>query len=117
MVRRNRELIGEILTGIRNISKQIYDKLSSKYFMNKEFTDRHGMVIRKGDTVKLLDIPLGLLLGRTESEQNALREAIGNRHLVQSYNQHGKIELEFYDARGIPHTIFINPACVTRIPG
>ena len=79
--------------------------------------DRYGRTIRKGDTVKLVDIPLELLLGLTESEQKTLRAAIGKMHLIQSASQHGKLKLEFLDARGIiSHTIFIRPSCVTRIP-
>lgn len=84
--------------------------------MSKILYDRHGKTIRKGDTVKLIDIPLELLLGLTELEQKTLRGEIGKMHLIQSANQHGKLKLEFFDARGIPHTIFIRPSCVTRIP-
>ena len=82
----------------------------------KKIIDRHGKAIRKGDTVQLVDIPLELLLGLTESEQNIIRAEIGKMHLIQSANQHGKLKLEFFDARGISHTIFIRPSCVTRIP-
>lgn len=85
--------------------------------MNKIFYDRHGNPIRKGDTAKLVDIPLELFLGLTEPEQKTLRDEIGKTHLIQSAKQHGKLELEFFDARGISHTIFIRPTCVTRIPG
>jgi hypothetical protein len=84
---------------------------------HKIFYDRHGSPIRKGDTIKLVDIPLELFLGLSESEQKTLRAEIGKMHLIQSANQLGKLELEFFDARGISHTIFIRPACVTRIPG
>lgn len=84
---------------------------------HKIFYDRHGRSIRRGDTVKLVDIPLELFLGLAEPEQKTLRAEIGKMHLIQSANQHGKLKLEFFDARGIPHIIFIRPACVTRIPG
>ena len=83
----------------------------------KIFSDRHGQPIRSGDTVRLVDIPLELFLGLSESEQKILRTEIGKKHLIQSSNQHGKLKLEFFDARGISYTIFIRPACVTRIPG
>jgi hypothetical protein len=85
--------------------------------MNKKFIDRHGKPLRKGDTVKLIDIPLGLFLGLTENEQNTLRAEIGNKHLIQSSDRHGKIRLEFYDAKGTLHTILISSTCVVRIPG
>lgn len=73
------------------------------------------MVIKKGDTVKLVDMPLELLFERTENEQNTLRVEIGSMHLIQSSILHGKIELELYNVKGIPNTIFISPSCVTRI--
>jgi hypothetical protein len=85
--------------------------------MNKRFIDRHGKPLRKRDTVKLIDLPLGLFLGLTETEQNTLREEIGKMRLIQSTEQHGKIKLEFYDAKGVLHIILISPSCVTRIPG
>ena len=85
--------------------------------MHKIFYDRHGGPIRKGDTVKLVDIPLELFLGLSEPEQKTLRAEIGKMHLIQSTNQHEKLKLEFFDARGGSHTIFIRPACVTRILG
>ena len=85
--------------------------------MNKIFYDCQGQAIRKGDTVKLVDIPLELFLGLSESEQKTLRAAIGKTHLIQNASQYGKLKLEFFDARGTSHTIFIRPACVTRIPG
>jgi len=84
---------------------------------NKTLFDRHGHPIRNGDTVKLVDIPLELFLGISESEQNILRAEIGKMHLIQSANQHGKLKLEFFDSRGISYIIFIRPTCVTRIPG
>ena len=85
--------------------------------MNKIFYDRNGCPVRKGDTVKLVDIPLELFLGLTESEQKTLRDEIGKTHLIHSAKQYGKLELEFFDARGASHTIFIRSTCVTRIPG
>jgi hypothetical protein len=72
--------------------------------MDKKFIDRYGNSLKKGDTVKLIDIPLELFLGRTETEQNILRAEVGNNHLIQS-------------ADDIPHTILISTSCVTRILG
>lgn len=85
--------------------------------MNKRIVDRHDNLLRKGDTVRLIDIPLELFLGLTESEQKILRAEIGNMHLIQSSDRQGKIKLEFYDFKGATRTILINPHCVARIPG
>ena len=85
--------------------------------MDKKFLDHYSNSLKKGDTVKLIGIPLELFLGRTEAEQNILRAQIGNMHLIQDFNQHGKLKLEFYDKNDMPHTILISTSCVTRIFG
>jgi hypothetical protein len=84
--------------------------------MNRIFYDCQGQAIRKGDTVKLVDILLELFLGRSESEQKTLRAEIGKIHLIQNTNPNGNLKLEFFDVRGVSHTIFIRLARVTRIP-
>jgi len=103
-------MIKILASGIRNASIQMMGKY-------KMFYDRLGNPIRRGDTVKLVDIPLELFLELSESEQKRLRAEIGKIHLIQRANQYEKLELEFFDARGASHTIFVRPACVTRIPG
>ena len=42
------------------------------------------------------------------------RGEVGNVHLIQSFNETGQIEFEIYDKRYTPHTIWIDPSCVTR---
>ena len=93
------------------------DKLPKKSVSRKSFFDHKGTLLRKGDTVKLLTLPLEMFLGLPESEQKILRAEIGKKHLIQGSGGQGKIKLEFYDAHGSLHAIFINPSCVTRIPG
>ena len=58
----------------------------------EKIIDRHGKTIRKGDTVQLVDIPLELLLGLTESEQKILRAEIGNMHLIFVSGSTGRVK-------------------------
>jgi hypothetical protein len=83
--------------------------------MDKKLTDNQGRSLNKGDTVKLQTIPLELLLGLTETEQEVLRAEIGNNYLIQGSDRHGKIKLEFYDTNDMLHTILVDASCVTRI--
>ena len=92
-------------------------KSPKKSRSGKLFFDHKGTHLRKGDTVKLLALPLEMFLGLPESEQKVLRAEIGKKHLIQGSGGQGKIKLEFYDAHGALHAILINPSCVTRIPG
>ncbi len=92
-------------------------KLTKKSVSRKAFFDHKGTLLRKGDTVKLLTLPLEMFLGLPESEQKVLRAEIGKKHLIQGSVGQGKIKLEFYDVHGALHAILINPSCVTRIPG
>ena len=94
----------------------INGKLTHKLRSEKCFFDQKGTLLRKGDTVKLLALPLEMFLGLTESEQKILRAEIGKKHLIQGSGGQGKIKLEFYDVHGALHAILINPSCVTRIP-
>lgn len=92
-------------------------KLAKKSVLGKKLFDHQGSLLRKGDTVKLLALPLEMFLGLTEPEQKTLRAEIGKKHLIQGPSSQGKIKLEFYDAHGALHAILINPSCVTRILG
>ncbi len=83
--------------------------------MNKKLKDHQGKPLKKGDTVKLLNIPLELFLGLTETEQKILRAEIGNMHLIQGSSGHRKIKLEFHDTNYVLRTILIDPSCVIRI--
>jgi hypothetical protein len=92
-------------------------KLARKSGLGKKLFDHQGSLLRKGDTVKLLTLPLEMFLELTEPEQKTLRAGIGKKHLIQGPSSQGKIKLEFYDAHGALHAILINPSCVTRILG
>ncbi len=85
--------------------------------MNKKPVDFQGKPLKKGDIVRMLEVPQDLFSELPEAQHAALRAEAGKVHLIQSFDGYGKIELEFYDENYTPHTIRINPSYVTRIFG
>jgi hypothetical protein len=63
----------------------------------------------------MLEISQDLFSKLPEAQHIALKAEVGNVHLVRGLDEYGKIELEFHDENYLPHTIWINPSCVTRI--
>ena len=85
--------------------------------MNKKLVDFQGKSLKKGNVVRMLEIPQDLFSKLPKTQHAALRAEIGKVHLIQSYDEYGKIELEYHDANFTPHTIWVNASCVTRILG
>jgi len=85
--------------------------------MNKKLVDFQGKSLKKGDIVRMLEIPQDLFSKLHKAQHTALRAEIGKIHLIQSHDEYGKIELEFHDENFTPHTIWVNSSCVTRIFG
>ena len=85
--------------------------------MNKKLVDFQGKPLKKGDIVRMLEIPQDLFSEFPRAQHAALRAEAGKVHLIQSFDKHGKIELEFHDENFTPHTIWVNSSCVTRIFG
>jgi len=85
--------------------------------MNKKLVDFQGKPLKKWDIVRMLEIPQDLFSKLHKAQHTALRAEAGKVHLIQSFDKHGKIELEFHDENFTPHTIWVNSSCVTRIFG
>jgi len=85
--------------------------------MNKKLVDFQGKLLKKGDIVRMLEIPQDLFSELPEAQHAALRAETGKVHLIQSFDDYGRIELEFHDENYTPHTIRINPSYVARIFG
>lgn len=83
--------------------------------MKNKPRDSKGKILRKGDTIKLLNISLELFLGSDEVGQKALRGEIGSTHLIQDFSEYGKLKLEIHDMNNMPRTILISPLSVIRI--
>jgi len=85
--------------------------------MNKKLVDSQGKSLKKGNVVRMLEIPQDLFLKLHKAQHAALRAEAGKVHLIQSFDEYGKIKLEFHDENFTPHTIWVNSSCVTRIFG
>ncbi len=85
--------------------------------MNKKLVDFQGKPLKKGDIVRMLEIPQDLFSEFPRAQHAALRAEAGKVHLIQSFDEYGKIELELHDENYTPHTIRINPSYVARIFG
>jgi hypothetical protein len=64
---------------------------------------------KPGDTVVLIEIPLGLVDGLPTEAQEAIAEAVGKPILLTEYDEDGRAELEFTDRNGVIHSIFVKP--------
>lgn len=68
----------------------------------------HDKKPQPGDTVVLTRMPQGLLDGLPPEEQEAISEALGKPLKLNEYDEDGRAELEFTDAQGIIHFIYVD---------
>jgi hypothetical protein len=61
-----------------------------------------------GDTVVLRELPQGLLDGLPEEDQRAISEVVGKPVRLNEYDEAGRAELEFIDAEGQIHFIYVS---------
>ena len=83
--------------------------------MNKKHVGHQEKPLKQGEVVRMLEIPQDLFSKLPEALHVALKAEVGKVHLIQSFNEYGKIELEFHDENYTPHTIWVSPSCVERI--
>ena len=83
--------------------------------MNKKHVGHQEKPLKQGEVVRMLEIPQDLFSKLSEAHHVALKAEVGKVHLIQSFNEYGKIELEFHDENYTPHTIWVSPSCVKRI--
>jgi hypothetical protein len=81
-----------------------------------EPVDAHGKAIQTGDPVVLRDVPDQLLDGLPEEEQKAIRAQKNRTLKVVAFDESGYAELEFTDAGGMLHTIWVEPRCLEKAP-
>lgn len=62
-----------------------------------------------GDMVLLTAIPQGFLDDLPEEDQQAIREILGKRVLLNEYDDAGRAELEFRDHEGTLHYLYVAP--------
>ena len=68
---------------------------------------------KPGDSVVLRVIPDALLDGLEEDTQNAIKAIIGKSVRFNEIDEHGRAELQFTDAKGIIHFIWVDPELLT----
>ena len=83
--------------------------------MEKKLVDLQEKTLKKGEVARMLEIPQDLFSKLPKVHHAALKAEVGNVHRIQDLDEYGKMELEFHDENYLPHTIWINPSCVTRI--
>jgi hypothetical protein len=74
--------------------------------------DRLGKAIFEGQYVVLTEAPANLLGGLPIDDQQAIISVVGKPVLLVGIDAHDNAELEFTDARGVIHTIWVACACI-----
>jgi hypothetical protein len=70
---------------------------------------------KPGDSVVLIEAPPGLLKGLPIEDQKTISEVVGKAILFVGNDEDGRAELEFTDAEGAIHAIYVSPS-VIRAP-
>jgi hypothetical protein len=65
--------------------------------------------LKPGGSVVLTELPPGLLDGLPAEDQRAISDAVGKPVQLVEYDDDGRAELEFTDAHGVIHFIYVNP--------
>jgi hypothetical protein len=68
---------------------------------------------KPGDKVILKGVPPNWLDDLPKSDQGAITRVIGTAILLLDYDEDGRAELEFTDAKGIIHAIFVDPKYIS----
>jgi hypothetical protein len=64
-----------------------------------------------GDRVILTSVPASLLRGLPKEDRQAIRSIVGRPVTLAGFS-YGQAELEFTDAQGDGHTIWVEPALI-----
>jgi hypothetical protein len=72
-----------------------------------EHKDRLGRILQVGVSVRLCEAPASLLNGLPLEDQRAIRDQVGKVMVLVDFDRLGLAELEFDDATGVLHTIWI----------
>jgi hypothetical protein len=78
---------------------------------------------RPGDMVVLTAVPLGLLDGLPQEDQQAITAMVGQPVLLVGYDDAGTVEISFddpfdirTDAYSNTHSVWVPPAFITLVP-
>jgi hypothetical protein len=70
------------------------------------------MKISPGSIVILTECSFGLLANLPDDDQAAIQAMVDKSVVLAGYDEHGRAELEFVDAAGDRHTIWVAPSCI-----
>jgi len=65
-----------------------------------------------GDAVVLWELPRGLVGGLRVEDQRAITEIIGKPVRLNEYDSEGRAELQFTDAAGVIHFVYVSPDAI-----
>jgi len=68
-----------------------------------------------GEEVLLVSLPTGLLSDLPTEDQAAIAALVGKPVRLMSYDADGKAELQFTDAHGIVHFIYVEPTSIKAV--
>lgn len=77
-------------------------------------TDCNRLPLVVGDDVVIVTTPEQLLEGLPDEDQTAILAQVGQTLKVSGFDEYGYAEIEFVDAKGIAHTIWIEPRCLLK---
>lgn len=81
----------------------------------KPVLDVDGVCLQEGDATILLDVSAELLSGLPSEDQSAIKEQVGKALLVQGFDDHGNVELEFKSEDETIHFIWVAPSCLRKL--
>jgi hypothetical protein len=67
-----------------------------------------------GEKVLLKGLPKGFLANLPASDKRAISTMIGRRVLLVAYDADDRAELEFVDAKGVIHYIYVDPRFISE---
>jgi hypothetical protein len=78
------------------------------------FVDCIGRDLAPGDTVEIKEIPMELVKGLPDEDQEAIRAKLGATVVIVGFDVHGNAELEFVEAQDQFRTIWVETRCLMR---
>jgi hypothetical protein len=79
---------------------------------NHKLLDRAGKPLAAGNSVAIRKIPQELISGLPNEDQAAILACLDRIFSISDFDAYGHVEIEFTDAEGVLHTIWIRPDCL-----
>jgi hypothetical protein len=70
---------------------------------------------KPGNRVLLTKVPPGFLRGLPKADKKAISEIVGRPILLVKYDDDERAELEFTDANGVLHFIYVKPSYIKLV--